>query len=94
MCDRFGEPPESVMGLIDIAMLRNKAAAAGITEITGNSVCATLGINTIDSNVVKKLSSHFAERFVISAGEKPRYIIKLKKEQKISDFAAELGKTL
>ena len=94
LCDRFGEPPEPVMGLIDIAMLRNKAAAAGITEITGNSVSAILNINTIDSKVVERLSACFAERLVISAGEKPHYVIRLKKGQKMSDLVAELGKAL
>ncbi len=94
LCDRFGEPPEPVMGLIDIAMLRNKAAAAGITEITGNSVSAILNINTIDSKVVERLSACFAERFVISAGEKPHYVIRLKKGEKMSDLVAELGKAL
>lgn len=94
LCDRFGEPPEPVMGLIDIAMLRNKAAAAGITEITGNSISAILNINTIDSKVVERLSACFAERFVISAGEKPHYVIRLKKGQKMSDLVAELGKAL
>ena len=37
LCDRFGEPPVSVMGLIDISILRNKAANAKIAEITGKS---------------------------------------------------------
>ena len=34
-CDRFGEPPQEVMGLIDIALLKGAAANCGISEITG-----------------------------------------------------------
>ena len=33
LIDRFGEPPEAVQGLIDVALLRNMAARLGIYEI-------------------------------------------------------------
>ena len=33
LVDRYGEPPESVMGLIDISLLRVKAASVGINEV-------------------------------------------------------------
>lgn len=33
LIDRYGEPPKSVTGLIEAALLRNTAAALGITEI-------------------------------------------------------------
>ena len=32
--DRYGDPPKGVLNLIDIALLRAKAAKAGITEIS------------------------------------------------------------
>ena len=35
-CDRFGEPPKEVMGLIDIALLKGGAQRNGITEISGD----------------------------------------------------------
>lgn len=34
LIDRYGEPPKSVIGLIDVSLLRNKAAHLGITEIS------------------------------------------------------------
>ena len=34
LIDRYGEPPKSVVGLIDVSLLRNKAARLGITEIS------------------------------------------------------------
>ena len=34
LIDRYGEPPKSVMGLIEVSLLRNKAAHLGITEIS------------------------------------------------------------
>ena len=63
LCDRFGEPPESVMGLIDIALLRSKAAEAKIAEITGTSNTALLHINSIQPEVMSRLSAYFGKRF-------------------------------
>lgn len=34
LIDRYGDPPKSVVGLIDVSLLRNKAAHLGITEIS------------------------------------------------------------
>ena len=34
LIDRYGEPPESVIGLVEVSLLRNKAARLGISEIT------------------------------------------------------------
>ena len=94
LCDRFGEPPASVMGLIDIAILRNKAAAADIAEVTGTANSAVLHINSIKPEVMAKLSQHFGNRFMLNATDKPVYIVRLEKNQKMSQLVAELGKAL
>ena len=94
LCDRFGEPPSSVMGLIDVAILRNKAAAAKIAEITGTTNTAILHINAIEPEVMAKLSAHFGSRFMLNATDKPVYTIRLEKGQKMSELVNELGKAL
>lgn len=94
LCDRFGEPPVPVMGLIDIAMLRSKAAQAKIAEITGTPQSAVLHINSIQSETVEKLTKHFGSRFTISAVGKPAYIIRLKNGQKMSELTEELANAL
>ncbi len=94
LCDRFGDPPKAVMGLIDVSILRSKAAQGKIAEITENGNTAVLHINSIDSNVMEKLSSHFKDRFMLKVIDKPVYTIKLLKNQKISDFVSELSKIL
>ena len=94
LCDRFGEPPAAVMGLIDIAILRNKAAAAKIAEITGTSNTAILHINSIQPEIMAKLSEHFGNRFSLNATAKPVYTVRLAKGQKMSDLAAELAEAL
>ena len=94
LCDRFGEPPSSVMGLIDIAVLRNKAAAADIAEITGTTNTAILHINSIKPEVMSRLSAHFGNRFMLNAAGKPVYTIRLSKGQNMSALVSELGKAL
>ena len=94
LCDRFGEPPSSVMGLIDIAILRNKAANADIAEITGTPKSAILHINSIKPDVINKLSNHFGNRFILNATEKPIYTVKLLPGQKMSELVTEFGKVL
>lgn len=95
LCDRFGEPPQAVMGLIDIALLRGKAAAAGISEITGSpNGCARLAVTRTDPAVISKLSSAFGARFTILASGAPAYQIKLAKGQRMNGLINELGKAL
>lgn len=94
LCDRFGEPPEPVMGLIDVATLRNKAAAAGISEITGNGSSAILHINSINPEVMGRLSDFFGSRFSLSAGVRTAYVVRLQKGQKMNAFVSELSKAL
>ena len=94
LCDRFGEPPQAVMGLIDVAILRSKAAAADICEITGTANTAILHINSIKPEAVAKLSEHFGSRFSLNAASTPVYTVRLKAGQKMVDLAAELAKAL
>lgn len=94
LCDRFGEPPESVMGLIDIALLRSKAVASKIAEITGTSNTAILHINSIQPEVMSKLSTHFGKRFSLTATDKPVYTVRLEKGQRMSDLVSELAQVL
>ncbi len=94
LCDRFGEPPKAVMGLIDISILRNKAAAADIYEITDSPTSAILHIKSIKPEVMGRLSEYFGNRFILNATDKPTYSIRFKNGQKVSDLVNELGKAL
>ena len=93
LCDRFGEPPQAVMGLIDVAILRSKAAAADICEITGTSNTAILHINSIKPEAVAKLSEHFGSRFSLNAASTPVYTVRLQAGQKMSDLGCRACKS-
>lgn len=80
LCDRFGDPPESVEGLIKIALLRGKAARHDIYEITMQSDRVIFRINVLDMEKIALASAHFKGRFVVSAGGgKPHIAVRLLK---------------
>ncbi len=80
LCDRFGEPPRETMTLIDIALLRNAAADAGICDITqkGKSLKITMVDPTFD--IISKLCAmaEYKGRILLNAGQEPYLMLKLK----------------
>ncbi len=91
LIDRFGEPPVSVMGLINISLLRTNAAAAGIYEINGSADGIHLNVTGIDPKLLSMLSAHFGNRvYVKGTGEKPYYLIKMKTGQTAPRLISEL----
>lgn len=78
LIDRFGEPPEAVQGLIDVALLRNMAASHGIYEIKQSGDTLLLYQRTLDLEQGAKLSAALPKRVMISAGAKPYLAVKMK----------------
>nr|WP_294667648.1 transcription-repair coupling factor [uncultured Ruminococcus sp.] len=74
--DRFGEIPESVLGLIDIALIRNCANAMGIYEIRQTDTNVLLFVKEIKSPKVIELLSRLNGRAMLSAGNKPYITIR------------------
>ena len=78
LCDRFGDPPESVEGLIKIALLRGKAARHDIYEISMQSDRIIFRISSLDMNKISLAAAHFKNRLVVSAGGgKPHIAVRL-----------------
>ena len=77
--DRFGEPPQSVMGLIEVARLRNKAAHFGFKEITQKGDALHFIPEKLDVNLSMMLSAAMKGKVTINAGEKPYLAVKLMK---------------
>lgn len=93
--DRFGEPPKAVIGLMDIALLRGRAAALGIKEISSTPVSVILKTDSINETAVSRLTEGFGESFVISTlSGNPQYVIRMKKGQTQADIAAALSRVL
>ncbi len=94
LCDRFGEPPRAVMGLIEISLLRSRASAAGITEIVSTPTTAVLRAVKIDEKVASKLADEFKSAFTLSSSGEPAYIIRLINGLKVGDVVSRLSKIL
>ena len=94
LCDRFGEPPSAVMGLIDIALLRNRAAAAGIHEITGGVNTVILHTTALNPETAQKLSDGFGDLFTLATSGDPAYIIRVKSGERTADIVSRLVKYL
>ncbi len=76
LCDRFGKIPESVLGLIDIALIRNRANSLGVYEIRQNDSSVLLYIREIKSPFVADMLIAYNGRAMLSAGSKPYISIK------------------
>ena len=77
LIDRFGEPPSAVQGLIDVALLRNMAAAMGIREIKEQQGSLLLYADRLDMELGMRMSAALKGRVKISAAGKPYYAVKI-----------------
>lgn len=74
--DRFGELPGSVDGLIDIALIRNKANSMGVYEIRQNDSAILLYVKEIKSPAVADLLIALNGKAMLNAGTKPYLSVK------------------
>ena len=58
LIDRFGEPPEAVKGLIDVALIRNIAAQNSIYEISQRNESMVFYPSRLDLKKISGLSAH------------------------------------
>ncbi len=77
LIDRFGEPPESVKGLLDVALLRNRASQLGLSEIKQQGDALFLYRTSFDLEEVGRLIRAMNGRVMLSAGSKPYISVKL-----------------
>ncbi|MBQ6816196.1 MAG: transcription-repair coupling factor [Clostridia bacterium] len=94
LIDRFGTPPKSVIGLIDIALLRSKAANAGIYEICEEKDGLVLKVKQVTQKQIDSLMPIFEKRVFLSAGESPYYKVSLLKKQSVPELISEIAAAL
>lgn len=92
MVDRYGDPPKGVMNLLAIALLRARAAAAGILEITQKDGSLLFSLAVMDFPVISAVCAEatFKSRIFFSAGKTPLLTLRLKK----GEDALKLAETL
>ena len=83
--DRFGNIPASVMGLIDIALVRNVAYNVGIYEIRQSDTSLLLYIKDVRSEACGKIIKSMPGQAMLNAGNKPYIAIRFPKGMAILD---------
>ncbi len=79
LIDRFGEPPTAVQGLIDVALLRNMAAALDIYEVKQQTDTLLLYQKSLNMEAGARMTAALKGRVLISAGAKPYFAVKIQK---------------
>lgn len=71
LIDRFGDPPDAVKGLIDVALIRNTASGLGIREIQQRDGNMLLYPEHLDMASAALVASRMKGRIKLNAGTKP-----------------------
>lgn len=77
LIDRFGDPPEAVQGLVDVALLRNIAASLGIYEISQKNDMIVFYPSVFDFERASRVSAALRGRVNIGAGAKPYVAVRV-----------------
>ena len=80
LLDRYGEVPKSVLNLLDVALLRAAAMAAGISDITQRGDKVTLTLSEIEPQALAAVCSlqKYRGRLLLKAGESPALVLMLR----------------
>jgi transcription-repair coupling factor (superfamily II helicase) len=96
LIDRYGEPPKSVLALLDIALLRAAAAGCGISEITqkGGRLKLTLGAFRPEALASVCAMPKYRRVLTLSAGAAPGLTMTLASGTDVLDAAMTLVEDL
>ena len=80
LIDRYGEPPKEAIALLDIALLRAEASAAGVTEIKQQDGRLLLTFQNADFQRLSILcgDTDYKGRLLLNAGSQPYVSLRLK----------------
>lgn len=96
LIDRFGEPPAAVKGLLDVALLRNRATQLGVSEIKQQNDTLLLFKKEFDLEQTGRLIHAMNGRVMLSAGSKPYISVKIGTKQPLealSEILSAMEKT-
>lgn len=89
MCDRFGEPPKSVMLLVRIALLRVDAARVGISDLAQKDKSLKVTMRAPDYAWISVLCAYpaYKGRILLNAGASPYLTYRLPDNVNVLDAA-------
>ena len=85
LIDRFGEPPSSVKGLVDVSLLRNTAARMGINKITQKNDSLIFLQETFDLEMASYVAANLKGRIMVNMGKEPYLAVRVLKGEKAID---------
>lgn len=94
LIDRFGEPPESVKGLIDVAMLRNTAAQNGFNEISEKSDAVIFKQENFSMDTAELLVKSLRGRVSLNASGQPYISVRKLEKQTALDVIRDVVNVL
>lgn len=89
LIDRYGEPPRAVVGLIDVSLLRNKAAHLGITEISQKNGAMYFYTEYLNMEQITALSAAYKGKITFNGTAKPYVSVKISPKTKPFDMMRE-----
>ena len=96
LMDRYGDPPQSVYTLLDVALLRADAAQAGISDISqrGDKLKFTLEDFAVDAIAKLCGMAKYRQRLSLAAGEVPTMTLALRPKDEVLPIALALVEDL
>ncbi len=90
LIDRYGEPPAAVTGLINVSLLRNKAAHLGISEISQKNGSMYFYTEYLNTNQIAALSSAYRGQITFNGAGKSYVSVKLSPKCKPFDMMKDI----
>ena len=94
LCDRFGEPPSEVLGLMDVALLKGAAGRNGIYEISGDKSEINFYLKRFEPETAGELIKKLGQGTLLVPTEPVHFTIKLKPGQSTINLLRELSTRL
>lgn len=89
LIDRYGEPPKSVLGLIEVSLLRNKAAHLGITEISQKNGSMYFYTEYMETQQITALMKNYKGSITFNGSGKSYISVKISPKSKPFDMMRE-----
>ncbi len=86
LIDRYGEPPKSVIGLIEVSLIRNKAAHLGITEISQKNGQMYFYTQYLNVDQIAALSTEYRGKITFNGSGKSYVSIKIMPKVTVFDM--------
>ena len=94
LCDRFGEPPKEVLGLMDVALLKGAAGRNGIYEISGDKTEINFYLRDFTPEKASELIKKLGQGTLLVPTEPVHFTIKLKTGQSTVNLLRDLAERL